>query len=93
MFLASRSNVLVLVDMGINPLLSSIPATSCHCADVPCGSARQLGSHGGGSLTQRNPEQLQPDLPMTRLACPTTRPRQAHFWEVVHLSQIWPREG
>lgn len=74
MFPANRSSVPLLADMGISPLLSSNPATGCQHADVPCGSARQLGSHGGGSLAQRTPEQLHPDLPMTLLACPTTRP-------------------
>lgn len=74
MFLANRSNVLVLSDMGIRPLLFSNPATGCHLADVPSGSARQLCSQRGGSLAQRIPEQLQPDLPMILLACKTTRP-------------------
>lgn len=73
-FLASRSNVPVLADMGISPLLSSNPATGCRCADVPCGGAKQLGSHGGGSLAQRTPKQLQPDLPMTLLAGSTPQP-------------------
>lgn len=74
MFLANSSNVLVLSDMGIRPLLFSNPATGCHLADVPSGSARQLRSQRGGSLAQRTPKQLQLDLPMTLLACPTTRP-------------------
>lgn len=34
MFLANRSNVLALSDMGIRPLLFSNPATGCHLADV-----------------------------------------------------------
>lgn len=74
MLLANSSNVLALADMGIRPLSFSNPATGCHLADVPSGSARQLCSHRGGSLAQRTPEQLQPDLPMTLLACPTTQP-------------------
>lgn len=70
MVLANRSTVLVLADMGIRPLSFSTPDTSCHLADVPSGSARQLCSHRGGSLAQRTPEQLQPDLPMTPSGLP-----------------------
>lgn len=69
-----QSNVLALADMGIRRLLFSNPATGCHLADVPSGSARQLCSHRGGSLAQRASEQLQLNLPMTLLACPTTQP-------------------
>lgn len=93
MFHANRSNVLLLANMETRPLLFSNPATSCHLADVPSGSARQLCSHRGGSLAHRAPEQLQPDLPMTLLACPTMGPARPTSGKVVHLSQAWLGRG